>query len=75
MNPSSNITLAESLRSRQRLAFYERRKDIAKIMIIVVFVLPLFGVYISGLLGAAFGTMISIVAYFLTPYAIFKLGT
>jgi hypothetical protein len=43
-------------------------------MILVVFLFPLFGVYVSGLLGAALGMLISIAAYFLAPYVTIKLG-
>ena len=69
-----DISFADSFKSAQRKAFYEGHKDIALIMILVVFLFPLFGVYISGLLGAALGMLISIIAYFLTPYVILKLG-
>ena len=70
----SDLSLSDSLKSDQRKAFYEGHKDIALIMILVVFLFPLFGVYISGLLGAALGMVISIAAYFLTPYVSYKLG-
>jgi len=73
--PSPNhISFGISLRSEHRKAFYESHKDIAWIMIFVVFLLPLFGVYINGLLGAALGMCISLVAYFFTPYLAHKLG-
>ncbi len=68
-----DISFADSLKSAQRKAFYEDHKDLALGMILVVFLFPLFGVYISGLLGAALGMLISIIAYFLTPYVILKL--
>ncbi len=70
----SALSLSDSLKSDQRKAFYEGHKNLALIMILVVFLFPLFGVYISGLLGAALGMLISIVAYFLTPYITFQLG-
>jgi hypothetical protein len=70
----SDVSLSDSLKSDQRKAFYEGHKDIALIMILVVFLFPLFGVYINGLLGAALGMVISIAAYFLTPYVSYKLG-
>ena len=69
----SHVSFSDSLKSDQRKAFYEGHKDIALIMILVVFLFPLFGVYISGLLGAALGMMISIASYFLTPYIRSKL--
>ena len=70
----SNVSLSDSLKGAQRKAFYEGHKEIALIMILVVFLFPLFGVYISGLLGAAVGMIISLLAYFLTPYVTLKLG-
>jgi hypothetical protein len=70
----SKVSLSDSLKSAQRQDFYEGHRDIAKIMILVVFLFPLFGVYISGLLGAALGMILSLFAYFLTPYVTMKLG-
>lgn len=70
----SDVSLGDSLKSTQRQAFYERRKNVALIMILVVFLFPLFGVYISGFLGAGLGMLISIAAYFLAPYIILSLG-
>jgi len=46
----------------------------ALIMILVMLLFPLFGVYISGLLGAALGMFLSISVYFLTPYVTYKLS-
>ena len=70
----SNLSFSDSLKPDQRKAFYEGHKDIALVMVLVVFLFPLFGVYVSGLLGAALGMLISIAAYFLTPYVTLKLG-
>jgi uncharacterized membrane protein len=70
----SNLPLGDSLKTDRRKAFYETHKDIALVMILVVFLFPIFGVYVSGLLGAALGMIISIAAYFLTPYVILNLG-
>ncbi len=74
MTPPSKFTLSQSLKNQERQVFYESHKDLAKVMILIVFFFPLFGVYISGLLGAAIGMLISILAYFLTPYIRQKLG-
>lgn len=70
----SDVSLSDSLKSVQRQAFYQGHKDIALVMILVVFLFPLFGVYISGLLGADLGMLLSLLAYFLTPYVTLKLG-
>ncbi len=74
MTLPSNVSLTDSLKSNQRKAFYEGHKNIALIMILVMFLFPLFGVYISGLLGAALGMFLSISVYFLTPYVTYKLS-
>ncbi len=74
MAHTSHLSLGNSLKTDQRKAFYEAHKNIALVMVLVVFLFPLFGVYVSGLLGAALGMLISIAAYFLTPYVILKLG-
>ena len=70
----SNLSFSDSLKPDQRKAFYEAHRDIALVMVLVVFLFPLFGVYVSGLLGAALAMLISIAAYFLTPYVTLKLG-
>jgi len=74
MDIPSKISFTGTLKIDQRKAFYEAHKDVALVMILVVFLFPLFGVYVSGLLGAACGMVISIAAYFLTPYVTIKLG-
>ncbi len=68
MSIHSDLSFSDSLKSKQRQAFYEGHKNIALLMILVMFLFPLFGVYISGLLGAALGMGLSIAAYLLTPY-------
>lgn len=73
MDLPTNKSLADSLKGDQRKAFYEGHKNIALIMLLVMFFFPLFGVYISGLLGAVIGMFISIITYFLTPYLTLKL--
>jgi len=74
MAPPSNLSFIDTLKTDQRKAFYEGHKDIAMGMILVVFLFPIFGVYVSGLLGAALGMLISMAAYFLTPYVSLMLG-
>jgi len=71
---SPDISFADSLKRDQRRAFYEAHKDIALVMILVVFLFPIVGVNASGLLGAVWGVVISILAYYLMPYVTLKLG-
>jgi len=75
MSLPTDISFSHSLKSDQRKAFYESHKNVALIMILVMFFFPLSGMYISGLLGAALGMFISIIIYFLTPYVTLKLST
>jgi len=70
----SDRSFTDTLRSAERTAFYERHKPIAVVMILVVFLLPLAGVYMSGLFGAISGVIVSVAGYYLTPYAVLRLG-
>ncbi|HJU05693.1 MAG TPA: hypothetical protein VJ692_11135 [Nitrospiraceae bacterium] len=69
----SQLSFTGSLKSEQRRDFYERNKSIAIMMILIVFLLPLIGVFIMGLSGAVLGVTVSVVGYYLTPYAVLKL--
>ena len=42
-------------------------------MILVVFLLPFAGLYITGLLGVVLGVVVSILVYVLTPYVVVTL--
>jgi hypothetical protein len=68
------LTFSDSLKNDQRTAFYERHKGVALGMIIIVFALPLIGVFWNGLSGAALGMVTSVAAYYLAPYALLKLS-
>jgi hypothetical protein len=70
----SDRSFTGTLRSAERTAFYERHKPIAVVMILVVFLLPLVGVYVSGLFGAVSGVIASVGGYYLTPYVVLRLG-
>ena len=73
MGLHSELSFANSLKSDQRKGFYERNKPIAVVMILVVFLLPIVGVFVMGLPGAVLGVALSVFGYFLTPYAVLKL--
>lgn len=70
----SPFSFSDSLTPARRTAFYERHTRIAVAMILLVFLLPFFGVYVRGLIGAAAGVMISVLCYYLTPYLVLKLN-
>jgi hypothetical protein len=69
----SDLSFTDSLKSDQRKDFYERHRSIAIVMILIVFLLPFAGLYVTGLLGAVLGVLISVAGYYLTPYAWLKL--
>lgn len=43
-------------------------------MILIVFFSPFAGLYVTGLFGAVLGLLLSMAAYYLTPYVWLKLG-
>lgn len=71
---SPDLSFSDSLKRDRRTAFYERHKGIALAMILIVFLLPLAGVLVKGLAGAMMGVGISVLAFYLAPYALLKLG-
>ena len=74
MLPPSNLSLAESLTSAQRQIFYERHRSLAMLMILVVLLFPFAGLYVTGLFGAVLGLLLSLAAFYLTPYVWLKVG-
>ena len=69
----SELSFTDSLQSGQRRDFYERHQSIAIVMILIVFMAPFAGLYVTGLLGAVIGVVLSVSCYYLTPYAWLKL--
>lgn len=69
----SDFSFADSLKSERRREFYERHKLVAVAMILIVFLLPFAGLFVTGLFGVVLGVLISIAGYYLTPYAWLKL--
>ena len=69
----SELSFADSLKSDERTGFYERHKPIAVAMILIVFLLPIAGVFVLGLPGGVLGVIVSAAAYLLTPYVVLKL--
>ena len=70
----SELSFTDSLKSDQRLDFYERHQSLAIVMILIVFLLPFAGLYVTGVFGAVLGVLFSVTGYYLTPYAWLKLG-
>lgn len=73
MNRHSELSFTGSLKSEPRRNFYEHHKPIAVLMILILFLLPIVGVSVMGVPGAVLGVVISVLGYYLTPYAVLKL--
>jgi hypothetical protein len=74
MSLHSDLSFTDSLKSDQRRDFYEQHQSISIVMILIVFLLPFAGLYVTGLFGAVLGVLISVAGYYLTPYAWLKLS-
>jgi len=70
----SGLSFTDSLDSAERRNFYEHHRSIAIVMILIVFLLPFAGLYVTGLFGGVLGVLISVAVYYLTPYVVLKLG-
>ena len=65
----SHLSFTESLHGDQRQAFYDQHRSMAQVMHLGLFLLPLAGVLIRGLVGAVLGLTLFILCYYLLPYA------
>lgn len=74
MPPPSDLSFVDSLTSEQRQIFYERHRFLAILMILVVLLFPFAGLYVTGLFGAVLGLLLSLAAFYLTPYVWLKIG-
>jgi hypothetical protein len=70
----TGLSFTDSLDSDERRNFYEHHRSIAIVMILIVFLLPFAGLYVTGLFGGVLGVLISVAGYYLTPYVVLKLG-
>ena len=69
----SELSFTDSLKADQRRHFYERNKQIAIVMIVVVFLAPFIGIFVRGLSGAVWGVILSVLGYYLAPFTVLKL--
>lgn len=74
MAADSDCSLTESFNADFRRRFYEGRRSLALLMILVVFLSPFAGLYVASLPGAVLGVLLSFVAYYLSPYVWLKAG-
>jgi hypothetical protein len=73
MNRPSELSFADSFKSESRRTFYEHHKPIAVLMILILFLFPIVGAFVSGAAGALLGVVVSVAGYFLAPYVVLKL--
>jgi hypothetical protein len=73
MNRHSDLSFTGSLKSEPRRNFYEHHKPIAVLMILILFLFPIVGIFVIGLPGGVLGVAVSVLGYYLTPYAVLKL--
>jgi hypothetical protein len=69
----SNHSFIEALSSDTRQAFYEQHKAIAQVMHLMVFLFPLAGIVVRGMVGGVLGLTLFLLSYYLMPYAWFAL--
>jgi hypothetical protein len=67
MRDRSGLALPESLTAHYRRTFYECHRSLAVLMILILFLAPFAGLYVTGLLGSMVGVVLSVAAYYLTP--------
>lgn len=70
----SELSFTDSLTGDRRRRFYEGHRFIAILMILIVFLAPFAGLYVTGLFGAVLGLLVSLAGYYLTPYVWLKLS-
>jgi hypothetical protein len=74
MSGRSTPTLTESFNADFRRRFYEGRRSLALLMILIVFLAPFAGLYVARLPGAVIGVLLSFAAYYLTPFLLGRIG-
>jgi hypothetical protein len=61
------LSFTESITADHRRQFYERHRSLALLMILILFLAPFAGLYVTGLLGSVGGVVLSVAAYYLMP--------
>jgi hypothetical protein len=67
MPDHSALSFTESLTGHHRRTFYEGHRSLAVLMILILFLAPFAGLYVTGLLGSVVGVVLSVAAYYLMP--------
>ncbi len=67
MSDHSGLSFSESLSAHHRRTFYDGHRSLAALMILILFLAPFAGLYVTGLLGSVLGVVLSVAAYYLLP--------
>jgi Na+-driven multidrug efflux pump len=73
MTHPSDRSFAGLLKNDARKKFYEQHTSIAVVMLLILFLLPIAGVFVWGIAGSALAVILSVTSYYLTPYVVLKL--
>jgi len=74
MPDRSGLSLSESLTAHHRRTFYDRHRSLAVLMILILFLAPFAGLYVTGLFGSVVSVVLSVAAYYLMPLLWLMLG-
>jgi len=74
MTDPAQRSFAEALGGDRRRRFYEHHRFLALMMILILLLAPFAGLYVTGLLGALSGLVLSVAAYYLIPLLSVLLG-
>ena len=69
----SSHSFTDALTSETRQAFYDRHGSAAHIMHLVLFLVPIAGYFIRGMVGVVLGLTLFMLGYYLLPYVWFAL--
>ncbi len=69
---NETINLSDSLEIQKTHEFYKKNRIVFYLVLLISFGSPFLGYYITGAWGVAVGFLISLITYFLSPYAALK---
>lgn len=73
MTTSGMVTFKGTMGWQRRREFFEKNRRIGWLLIVIVFVSPLVGYFLSGVVGLVIGFAFSILSYVLGPSAVTKI--
>lgn len=70
---TETIHISDLLERERTYEFYKKNKKLFLIVLVLSFGAPIFGYFITGVIGVIFGLTISVLLYFLSPYTTTKI--